>query len=132
MKAHLTYLVVGLTALLLMACSDKTSFQRSSIVPAAEAELRVQQDNNNNYRVEVAVENLAEPQNLDPPKDAYVVWLETEDDQLYNLGQLIVDKNLNGSLSTVTPHKPNRVFITAEENATASYPGNQVVLESRK
>lgn len=129
-----TYLPTGAILLMLVfvGCSEKTTFQRSSVVPAAEAEMQVQQDDNGNYRVDVTVENLAKPENLDPPKDSYVVWLETEDNETYSLGLLSVDNNLNGSLTAVTPYKPGRVFITAEDDGTASYPGTQVVLESRK
>jgi len=103
-------------------------------VPAAEGQVKVKKDDNNNYSVKVSVENLAEANRLPQPKSVYVVWADTPNG-VQNLGQLNVDKGflsgkLKANLETVTPYKPSRVFVTAEDAATVSYPGSYVVLNT--
>lgn len=94
----------------------------------------MKKDDNKNYRLSIDVENLAEPNRLPQPKNVYVVWADTPNG-VQNLGQLKVDKGflsgkLKGSLETVTPYKPSRIFITGEDAASVSYPGNYTVLNT--
>ena len=117
------------------ACSKKVVFPVSSVVPAAKGMVKVKQDKNDNYTIEVNVEHLADPERLNPPKDVYVVWVETEQDGIRNIGQLkssrsLFSKTLKGSLEAITPFKPSEVFITAEDNSNVQYPTMQVVLRT--
>lgn len=121
-------------AVLLLACATRSKFAVSTVVPAAQGDVKVKKDDNNNYSVKVSVENLAEPDRLPQPKNVYVVWAETSNG-IQNLGRLDVDKGflsskLKASLETVTPYKPSRIFITGEDAATVSYPGAYVVLNT--
>jgi Zn-dependent protease with chaperone function len=121
-------------SLLFAACATRSRFAVSTVVPAAVGEVKVKKDGNNNYAVNVSVENLAEPNRLPQPKNVYVVWADTPNG-VQNLGRLDVDKGfitgkLKASLETVTPYKPSRVFITAEDAATITYPGSYVVLNT--
>jgi hypothetical protein len=122
--------ILPIVALLLFfgSCAQKVAFQRSSVVPAAEADIRIKTDRNNNYELKIDVQNLAHPENLSPSRETYVVWLQSTDFNTYNLGELQVGDNLRGSLTAVTPHSPARVFITAEDSAIKDEPGDQVVL----
>jgi hypothetical protein len=135
------YLSLNLIMILLisifMACSQKVSFSENSMVPGARGSVKVKKDNNNNYGISVDVINLAEPKLLPNPKDVYVVWMETGEKDTRKLGQLkvsssLLSKTIKGSLYTISPHKPARVFITAEDNLTVEYPGNYVVLNTKK
>lgn len=95
----------------------------------------MKKDNNNNYKLEVSITNLAPPERLQPPRSTYVVWINTKENGIQNIGQLnsenkFFSKALKASLTTVTPYKPTRVFITAEDNAAIQYPGNPVVLST--
>jgi hypothetical protein len=62
--------------------------------------------------------------------------MDTDKDGVKNLGQL---KSVTGfftdaqtaSLNTVTPFKPKRIFVTAEDEANTTSPGSQVVLTTK-
>lgn len=82
-----------LTALLLIgilfsSCSTKVRFITSQVVPAARGYAKISRDENKNYSIDIEIENLAEPSRLKPSKAAYVVWMETVDNGIKNLGQL--------------------------------------------
>ncbi len=115
-----------------MSCTNKIAFQSSSVVPAAEGSLKVKTDNNNNYVIQIELFNLADPQNLQPAKQAYVVWMETEQQAAKNIRQVsnssgFLTKRLRASFETVSPVKPTKIFITAEDDAAVQYPGMQVL-----
>lgn len=131
-----TFIVVLCTgALFITACSHKMGFQPSSVVPAADGDVKVKKDDNNNYRVEVKITHLAPSDKLQPPRQTYVVWIETEQSGLKNLGQLnsgtgFLSNTLKAELNTVTPYKPTRLFITAEDDPRINYPSALVVLST--
>lgn len=109
------------------SCATKTRFLTSSVVPAAEGVVKVKQDNNNNYVIDVNINNLAEPSRLQPAKDMYVVWMEGDDNETKNMGQIksshsMISKQLKGSFETVSPVRPKKIFITAENDPSIQYP----------
>jgi hypothetical protein len=127
--------IVTMLMFLFTACAEKVAFLNSSVVPSAEGTVSIKQGNNNNYDIDLNVIRLAEPERLTPPKAVYVVWMETAQSGVQNLGQLKTStkgfsKMLSSSLQTVTPHQPTGFFITAEDNAIGSYPGMTVVLKT--
>ena len=114
------------------SCARKISFQNSSIVPAAEGTVKVKKDNNNNYTIHVELSNLAEPKRLEPAMKTYVVWMETDQERVKNIGQInsstsLLSKRLKASFETVSAIKPTKIFITAEDDGTVQYPGTQVL-----
>ncbi|MDQ6608906.1 MAG: hypothetical protein M3Y85_03695 [Bacteroidota bacterium] len=118
-----------------VSCSHKVGFTQSSVVPAAQGSIKMKKDNNNNYKIEVSVTNLAPPDRLQPPHSVYVVWIETEQNGTKNIGQLnsesgFLSKALKGSLTAISPYKPTRLFITAEDNAAIQFPNSMVVLST--
>lgn len=120
---------------LLQSCASKHAFSTSSMVPAAEGAVKVKQDGNNNYRIKVELKRLAEPTRLNPPKQLYVVWMQTAENGRKNIGQLktssgLFSSTLKSSLETVSAFKPVRIFITAEDEANIQYPTGAVVLET--
>ncbi len=125
-----------LFVLTLMSCSTKLNFLTSAVVPAATGSVKVSSDNNNNYAIKLKVTNLAEPSRLQPKRDLYVVWLVTKDDLTKNIGQLTSSTSffsslLEGKLTTVSPYKPDYIFITAENNANIQVPEGTVVLTTK-
>ena len=115
----------------LVSCGKKITFMTSEIAPAARGNVDVKQDKNNNYRVELEISYLAEPDRLSPAKNTYVVWMVTdENDTPINLGQIVSSSKLNVKFETVTSSKPKRIFVTAENDASIQYPGNMLVLET--
>jgi hypothetical protein len=134
-------ILLGLLTLMIIfslgACSKKISFLTSSVVPAARGYVSVKTDKNKNYVIGVHLTRLAEVQRLQPAKLTYVVWMATEQNTAKNIGQIksssnLLSRELKASFETVSSFKPAKIFITAEDNADAQYPGNQMVLETDK
>jgi len=115
------------------SCARKISFQTSSVVPAARGDVKVKKDNNNNYSIQISLNNLAEPKRLEPSKNTYVVWMESSDNVTKNIGQInsstgFLSNKLKASFETVSSTRPTKIFLTAEDDAGIQYPGTQVVL----
>lgn len=130
-------LLFGLCLLLALgsSCAHKSSFLTSTVVPAAEGTIRWKKDANDNYVISIKLVNLAEVERLQPPKKAFVVWMENEEGRPKNLGQInssheTFTKKLKASFETVTSFKPTKIFITAEDEANIQYPSSMIVLQS--
>jgi hypothetical protein len=134
----LYYLFMSLSLLLLggSSCAHKTTFLTSTVVPAAEGTIKWKKDANDNYVITIKMVNLAEVERLQPPKKAYVVWLENQEGRPKNLGQInsmheTFSKKLKATFETVSAFKPTKIYITAEEEANVNYPSSMVVLQSK-
>ncbi len=115
------------------SCAKKYTFQNSTVVPAAKGFAVVKTDKNKNYIIEIEVSDLAEVERVQPSKNTYVVWMETDQGNSENLGQLksstsFFSKRHTASLETVSSYKPVKIFITTEEGINTQYPGSLVVL----
>jgi len=118
------------------SCSKKLTFSESAIVPAAQGSVKFKKDKNENYAINLTVRNLSEPGRLVESRNTYVVWANTSNTGVKNLGQLknasgLFSKKLKSELRTTTPFKPEGFFITAENKADITYPGGQVILTTR-
>lgn len=129
--------ILFLTAIIFLfsACAQKVAFLNSSVVPSAEGTVAIKRGNNNNYNIDLSVKRLADPGRLTPPKSVYVVWMETTQGGVQNIGQLKTStkgfsKMLSSSLKTVTAYQPTGFFITAEDEAIGNHPGMTVVLKT--
>ena len=119
----------------LTSCAKKISFMDSSDVPGAEGTVKIK-SKDNNYHIDVSTLNLAPSEKLSPSKKMYVVWVETKDNGVKNIGSMnsssgFMSKALKGSLSATLVFKPRRVFITAEDEPTPSSASRRVVLTTR-
>ncbi len=138
-KNYYLLLPLALAALLvfmLPSCSRKMTFETSQVVPAATGNISVKKSKNTNYLVDVKTTNLAKPQNLTPPKDVYVVWMRTVDNNVRNIGMIktssgMFSSALKGELKATATSKPTSFFITAENDGNIQYPGNVVVLQTK-
>jgi hypothetical protein len=124
------------TMLSLTSCAKKIAFQTSTIVPAARGNVKITKDENKNFLVKIKLENLAEVSRLESSKKAFVVWMETEDSMVKNIGQIKSDSKflsskLKASFETVTPLKPTKIFITAEEDEEVQYPDSKIIITTR-
>lgn len=119
-------------AILVSACSKKVTFPVSDVVPAAEAVIKIDENSNDNYELELEVNNLAQPDRLTPSRRHYVVWMVTKQHGTINIGNLNVNRKNNAALKTSTAYKPIRVFITAEDDSQPVLPSTQVVLNSQE
>jgi hypothetical protein len=126
-------ILVASMIILSTACVQKVTFLNSSVVPSAKGTVKVKQDNNKNYVIEVEIEDLVEVERLQPSKQTYVVWMETDRGNAENLGQLkssrsFFSKQKTASLETVSSFKPVKIFVTAENGIDVRYPESQIVL----
>ena len=124
-KVLLTMLTIFSVASL-TSCSQKIAFQNSTVVPAAQGKVTIKKDSNKNYAIKIKISNLAEVQRLQPAKNVYVVWIETEENNIKNIGRIKSDSGflsskLKATFETVTSFKPTKVFITGENNQDVSY-----------
>lgn len=115
--------------------AKKISFLSSSTVPAARGYVNVTIDKNKNYVIDIQVSDLAEVNRLQPSKHAYVVWILTDQEITKNLGQISSkssqnSKKLKASFEVISPAKPIKIFITAENDASTQNPDDQVVLST--
>ncbi|MEO6707001.1 MAG: hypothetical protein ABIN04_14260 [Ginsengibacter sp.] len=115
------------------SCARKITFLTSSVVPAATGQVKVKKDKNNNYNINVDIRNLAQPSQLQPPKQTYVVWMESAQNMSKNIGQIntssgFLSSKLKASFQTVSSFKPEKIFITAEDEANVQYPTGARVL----
>ena len=133
-KNALLAFLIALMTFSFDSCAVKSAFLNSSVVPAAQGKIKVKRDNKNqNYVISVDVTGLAEVERLQTSKHNYVVWMETEQGNTENLGQLtsssgFLSKNMKAALVTVSSYKPAKIYITAEYNSDVQNPGNQIVL----
>jgi hypothetical protein len=135
-KNVLSGVLIALMTFSFSSCAVKSSFLNSSVVPAAQGNVKVKRDNKNqNYVIKIEVTDLAEVERLQTSKHNYVVWMETDQGKTENLGQLnsssgFLSKKLKASLETVSSYQPAKIFITAEDNTDVQDPGTEVVLST--
>jgi hypothetical protein len=115
------------------AQSKKVAFNTSTVVPGAEGTVKVKKDKNNNFDIDISIENLADPAKLTPAKKAYVVWIETAEKGTKNIGQVHTSSSMfskvkKASMTTVSPYKPIRIFVSAEDDPGIEQPGTVIVL----
>ncbi len=132
--SHFTLMLLSVAASFLMtSCSSKSAFQTSSVIPAARGYVNVKQDRDQNYIIQVKLDYLSEADRLDPPKKTYVIWMESSKNATKNIGQInsstgFMSNNLKADFQTSSSYKPDRIYITAEDDGTVSYPGPVIVL----
>jgi len=127
-KTFLTGIMATAMLFVFSSCAKKITFLTSSVVPAAEGQITVKNDKNNNYNIQMQITNLADIERLQPAKKSYVVWMETMDNLPKNIGRISSSKKLKVDFNTVSTMRPTKIFITAEEDETSQYPGSMVVL----
>lgn len=128
-------LILAFITIALTSCGKKISFLPSSVIPTAKGYVKIKGDKNDNYAVKLQVRDIVKSKELQPGKKNYVVWVETNENRAHHLGKLESSKSLfsgtrKGKLETVTPAKPVRVFVTAEDNSTPQFP-SEVVLTTK-
>jgi hypothetical protein len=117
----------------LNSCALKTHFLTSTVVPAAQGTVQVKKDKNENYAIKIEISNLSPSTRLSPPKNVYVVWLVSSDNNAQNLGQLnssesFMSNNLGATFETVTGLRPTKIMITAEDSPQVQYPSFAAVI----
>ncbi len=110
------------------SCSRKMVFLQSSVVPAAQGYVEVSKDKSENFIIKLELKNFAGAERLDPPNLTYVVWMVTAREAAVNIGRISPTNSLKASFETLSSFRPVEIFITAEEQENARYPGPMVIL----
>ncbi len=101
----------------------------SPTIPSVAGYVKFKVTKNNNTQITLTVKHLAQPERLTPPANQYVVWTRAAKyEPAQNMGALIVDKNLNGKLVTITPLRTFELFITAEVSGQIQQPFGEPLL----
>jgi hypothetical protein len=112
----------------MMFWRDKPQEMHSaSDAPASEGTVRVSGGDNGNSKVSIRVKHLAAPSRMASNSSVYVVWIQPRDGDQQNVGALTLNKDLEGSLETLTPHRRFKLTVTPEPNGQAASPSNKPV-----
>lgn len=128
---YLAVMLFCVSALLASACSAPTYYRMTPAptTPAAEGQVAVKEESNNNLSLEIKVFHLPPPENLAGNLDTFVVWLKPADsEKIINLGALNIGDNRKGKLKTTTPYRDFALFVTAEPSGQVDRPGQHLVL----
>lgn len=128
----LTLGIIFLIAFWFTSCSKKAFFLQSSVVPAAQGYVEVTRDKSENYVIKIDLKNFAGAERLDPSNRTYVVWMVTEREATVNIGRISVTNSMKASFQTITAFRPVKIFITAEEQEDARYPGSMQILTTER
>ncbi|TAK52373.1 MAG: hypothetical protein EPO24_15275 [Bacteroidetes bacterium] len=113
-------------------CGSPTILTNSPMVPGAQGEVTLNKDSNNNTTISLSVKHLAPPTKLNPSRSVYIVWVESPEGKVANLGQLQVDDDLEGDFEGTTPFEYFRILITAEDTPTVTQPSLDLVLSTAR
>lgn len=105
--------------------------QASRAMPASEGMAFAAEAPNGNTSLTIRVKHLAPPERISADASTYVVWVMTSEGTPQNVGVLTVDKELEGTLTTITPHKRFRVMITPEASGQVLRPAHDEVFSSQ-
>ncbi len=127
---------IGIAAILALgACARGPAMVKMTTTPdnpAAEGVIKATEAANENTAVEVLVKHLAPPERVSVGATTYVVWTRPfgKNGEAQNMGALRVNDDLQGQLTTVTPHRSFELFITAEPSATVQAPTSKRLLSA--
>jgi hypothetical protein len=99
----------------------------TSDVSASEGTVRVAEGDNGNTKVFVRVKHLAPPSKLAADATVYVVWIQPREGETQNAGALTLNKDLEGSLDTLTPHRRFKLTVTPEPSGQVANPTHEPV-----
>ena len=123
--------IIVLSLLILASCSSKVNFPISNVTPGAEISMKSSKDDNGNTKLTLKAKYLTSPERLTPARSVYIIWLQTKDNGLVNLGKLETDSSSKASFETITPYEADEVFITAEDDVALKYPTGQEITRAK-
>ena len=125
-------LIAGLSTAGCMLGPQKTAqpLKSSPEILAAEGVVTATRGANGNTTLVIRVKHLAPASKVAPDAQVYVVWVEPDGGHPQNVGVLTVDSDLQGTLTTITPHTHFKVLITPEPNGQVDSPSHDEVFSS--
>lgn len=132
MKTQASLIVAA--ALLAVSCitppNTAQPMQGSDLMPAGQGTVTAAKSENQNTALTIRVKHLAPAMRISDEARVYVVWVEPPNGAPQNVGILTVDSELDGTLTTLTPHRRFRVFVTPEPTGQVTEPSGQEVFTS--
>jgi hypothetical protein len=129
MKGQVLALSIALSLMVTTGCATKYALQPADRTPAATGQIKANTDANGNRELEISVKHLPPASSLDQTFRTFVVWVRPGADATFrNVGQLRLDDDRRGELSTTTPYKSFDVMVTAEASGTSLSPSEAVIL----
>src|SRR6516164_5010928 len=107
--------------------SSKVIFVATGAVPNASGEAKVEAKKGGTD-IEVRVKGMPQPTTLGAEFLTYILWSVTPDGATSNLGEIPIDKNGEGKLTTSTPSQTFALGVTAEPYSAVALPSEIVVL----
>jgi hypothetical protein len=121
-------LLASLLMFALLASASDAPLRVSDLLPGGEAKVSFEHDRNKNTKFNVHAKHLAKPESLNPPKNAYVVWVQGRGKDPQNAGLLRINGDLEGSMSGTTPLQVFDIFVTAEDGPNVDRPAGPEVM----
>jgi hypothetical protein len=119
---------LALLAVMLIGCvSTQQPMHSAAGVPASEGTVNATKGDNDNTVVDIHVKHLAPPSKMAADATVYVVWVQPLDGAMQNVGAMVLDSNLDGSLNTLTPHHRFKLIVTPEPSAAVAAPTHEPV-----
>jgi outer membrane protein OmpA-like peptidoglycan-associated protein len=109
--------------------ATKIIFLGTSAAPNASGEAKVEAKKGGTD-IDLKVKSLPQPTTLGAEFLTYVLWTITPDGTTNNLGEIPIDKNGNGKLTTNTASQTFAMVVTAEPYFAVQLPSEVVVLEN--
>lgn len=111
--------------------NTKVGLIGTDLAPEARGDAKVEiKSKADRARVQIDVKNLKPASSLGAEFLTYVLWVVTPEGRTGNTGELLLDKNGNGSLSATTPAQAFSLIVTAEPYFAVRMPSEMVVLQS--
>jgi outer membrane protein OmpA-like peptidoglycan-associated protein len=115
--------------------STKVDLIGTELMPGAAGEAKVQAKAKAGLtNIEVTVRDMASPSKLGAEYLTYVLWVVTPDGRSGNSGEIFINNEGEGKLTTTTPAQTFSMIITAEPYFVVRVPSERIVLtmETRK
>src|SRR5690606_3853109 len=113
------------------ACATTAQFPVSNLVPAADIIAKKTTDSNKNIILTITAQNLASPNRLNPSGNNYSVWIVTKEDEIKNVGRLIIKNAKKSTFKTATPFDFDEVFITVENQGDLKSPTGREISRTK-
>jgi hypothetical protein len=105
-------------------------------VPGAKGVAKVSTTDDGNTKIDLVVQHLAPPEDINSGATVYVVWVTKSTvgneygAEPQNLGALKVDDKLNGSMTAVTNLRSFDLYVTAEPSQATTTPTGNALLKT--
>jgi outer membrane protein OmpA-like peptidoglycan-associated protein len=111
--------------------STKVSLIGTELAPGATGQAKVEiKSKADSARIQIDVKGLKPAYTMGAEFLTYVAWAVTPEGRSGNLGELLLDKNGNGSLNATTPSQAFSLIVTAEPYFAVHLPSEMVAMQS--